>query len=293
VVLEITRIILEKKEKPMPFYLDVLFDDPRLMIVCALNIVINMLTLTTNASRVAGAESKRIATSLSLYNLFQTSFRMLNLIYAPLLASMVDILSGTGRIDLILIKLRFVVFSAALGSIIGFVMLPTFIEVYKQGIKGMEKFGSVPRGILNLIKTPRYWLLFFQCLRKPSFLGVNPGKVQVIPRWFLMFNVFGVSMWTIGVISANYASALNPELVRTTLNLSGVVNGIGTVFLFILVDPVSSLIMDQSVSGDRPIEHVKIMVIWLAIGSVIGNLLGLFLLEPAARYIIWASKFIM
>jgi hypothetical protein len=277
----------------MPFHLDVLFGDSRLITICLLNIVINMLTLTTNASRVAGAETKRIATSLSLYNLFQTSFRMLNLIYAPLLASMVDILSRDGRVDLILIKLRFVVLSAALGSIIGFVLLPTFIEVYKQGIKGMEKFGSVPRGILNLLKTPRYWLIFFKCLRKPSLLGVNPTKIHHIPRWFLLFNVFGISMWTIGVISANYASALNPELVRTTLNLSGVVNGIGTIFLFILVDPVSSLIMDQSVSGDRPVSHVKVMVIWLAVGSVIGNLFGLFLLEPAANYIIWASRFIM
>jgi hypothetical protein len=277
----------------MPFYLDVLLDDPKLLIVCLLNILINMLTLTTNASRVAGAETKRIATSLSLYNLFQTSFRMLNLIYAPLLASIVDVLAGAGSVELILIKLRFVVFSSAIGSLIGFILLPTFIEVYKQGIKGMEKFGSVPRGILGLIKAPRYWLKFFQCLRKPSLLGVNPGNIQHIPRWFLLFNVLGISMWTIGVISANYASALNPELVRTTLNLSGVVNGIGTIFLFIFVDPVSSLIMDQSVSGDRPVAHVKIMIIWLAIGSVIGNVLGLFLLEPAANYIIWASKFIM
>jgi hypothetical protein len=99
-------------------------------------------------------------------------------------------------------------------------------------------------------------------------------------------------MWTIGLIASIYASALNPALVRTTLNLSGIVNGIGTIFLFVLVDPVSSLIMDQSVSGDRPVEHVKIMVIWLAIGSFIGNILGVFLLDPAAHYILWFSKFI-
>jgi hypothetical protein len=131
-----------------------------------------------------------------------------------------------------------------------------------------------------------------KCLRKPGFFGVNPLSVNLIPRSFLVFNVIGVAMWTIGVISSTYASVLNPALVRTAVHLSGIINGIGTIFLFVLVEPVSALVVDQTISGDRPIDHVKIMVIWLAIGSIIGNLLGVLLLVPAADYILWVSRLI-
>lgn len=276
----------------MPFHLEQLLGDTRLLVVCVLNVLINLLTLTTNAARVSGAETKRVATALSLFNVFQVSFRLLNLIYAPLMASIVDILTREGKLDIILIKLRFVVLSASFGSFLGFLLLPTFIEIYKLGIKAMERYGSMPKIVFSFATTPHYWAALLRCFRKPSFLGVNPLNVNLIPRSFLIFNVMGVAMWTIGVISSTYASALNQELVRTAVNLSGIINGIGTIFLFVLVEPVSALIVDQAVHGDRTGEHVRIMVIWLAIGSILGNLIGLPLLVPAANYILWVSKLI-
>ncbi len=276
----------------MPFNLQYLLGDERLIVVCILNAMINLLTLTTNAARVSGAETKRVATALSLFNVFQVSFRLLNLIYAPLMASIVDLLARQGKIHIILIKLRFVVFSAAFGSFIGLLLLPTFIEVYKLGIKAMERHGSMPRIAIAFLKTPKYWKKLLFCLRKPSLLGVNPLHVNLIPRWFLIFNTLGVAMWTIGVISSTYASVLNPALVRTAINLSGIVNGIGTIFLFVLVEPVSALVVDQVVSGDRPSSHVRIMVLWLAFGSILGNLIGVLLLVPAAHYILTVSKII-
>lgn len=276
----------------MPFSLQYLFGDTKLLIVCLLNILINLLTLTTNAARASGAETKRVATALSLFNLFQVSFRLLNLIYAPLMASIVDHLAREGRLDLILVKLRFVVLSAAFGSFLGFLLLPTFIEIYKLGIKALEKHGSIPKIVVAFITRPAYWGKLFHCLRAPGFMGVNPLNLKDIPRSFLIFNLIGVSMWTVGVISSTYASVLNPELVRTAIHLSGIINGIGTIFLFVLVEPVSALIVDQVVSGTRPIDHVRIMIIWLAAGSIIGNLMGVVLLVPAADIILWVSKLI-
>ena len=123
-------------------------------------------------------------------------------------------------------------------------------------------------------------------------LGINPFEIKNLPKSFLVFNLIGVAIWTIGVISSTYASALNPELVRTAIHLSGIVNGIGTICLFVLVEPVSALIVDQTVSGNRSIDDVKKMVLWLGLGSVLGNLVGLILLVPAANYILWVSQLI-
>jgi len=301
----------------MPLHLDYLFGDTRLMIVCLLNVLINLLTLTTNAARVSGAVTKRVATALSLFNVFQVSFRLLNMIYAPLMASIVDKLAGhrtpatmvfkfvfweftyydahvttQENLNIILIKLRFIVFSAAIGSAIGFLLLPTFIEIYKSGIKAMERHGSIPNVILAFFTRLNYWKALVKCFRKPSLLGVNPLDIKVIPKAFLVFNMIGISIWTIGVIASTYASVLNPDMVRTSIHLSGIINGIGTICLFVLVEPVSSLVVDQVAAGKRPVAHVKIMVIWLALGSILGNLLGVVLLVPASVYILWMSKLI-
>ncbi|MCE1245041.1 MAG: lipid II flippase Amj family protein [Firmicutes bacterium] len=276
----------------MPFHLEQIVGDKTVMVVCLLNIAINLLTLTTNAARVSGAETGRVATALSLYNIFQVSFRLLNMVYAPLLGVMVDKLAKVGQVDAILIKLQYVVFSAAVGSLLGFLLLPTFIEIYKMGIKAMERHGSVPKVVVAFISKPHYWKALFSCTRRPSFLGVNPLDIKKIPRSFLFFNFLGVAIWTIGVIASAYASALNPDLVRTSLQLSGIVNGIGTICLFVLVEPVSALIVDQASMGKRPLEHVKIMVVWLALSSFIGNLFGLLLLVPSAHYILWMSKIV-
>ena len=56
-------------------------------------------------------------------------------------------------------------------------------------------------------------------------------------------------LWsTIGVLAASYASALAPQYARTAMTLSGVINGVGTLLLVLLVDPVSALITDQALS---------------------------------------------
>lgn len=270
--------------------INILFSDRTLLIVCFLNILINLLTLTTNAARVSGAVTKRVATALSLFNIFQVSFRLLNMVYAPLMASIVDKESGSP--ELVLVKLRFIVLAAALGSFLGFLMLPTFIEIYKNGIKAMEKHGSVPSVAMAFLTRTSYWKTLFHSLRKPSFLEVSPFQIEGIPKAFLIFNMLGIAIWTIGVISSTYASVLNPDMVRTSIHLSGLVNGIGTIFLFVLVEPVSALIVDQAAAESRPVSDVQKMVIWLAFGSIAGNILGLLLMEPAALYINWMSSFI-
>lgn len=209
------------------------------------------------------------------------------MIYAPLMASIVD--KESGDPGMVLVKLRFIVFSAAIGSALGFLLLPTFIEIYKKGIKAMELHGSVPRVALAFMTRFSYWKSLFKSIRKPCMLGVNPKEISALPKAFLLFNLLGVAIWTIGVIASTYASVLNPSMVRTSIHLSGLVNGIGTVCLFVLVEPVSALIVDQAASGSRPVDDVRKMVLWLAGGSIAGNMVGLILLVPAALYINWMS----
>jgi hypothetical protein len=46
-----------------------------------------------------------------------------------------------------------------------------------------------------------------------------------------------------------------PDLARTATTLSSVINGVGTVLLLILIDPVEALIPDQALRGSRPVSE--------------------------------------
>jgi hypothetical protein len=87
-----------------------------------------------------------------------------------------------------------------------------------------------------------------------------------------------------------YASVLAPELARTTTTLSGGVNGVGTLLLVILIDPVSALITDQALRGKRPASEVSHIVIWQVTGRFIGTLLAQLLFFPAALLVVHLAR---
>lgn len=265
--------------------------DFRLIFVCLISILVNILNTATSASRISGVETKRIATSISLFNLFQLFARLSNLFYVPVMGTIVDLAVRTGNLHLLLVKMHYIVFSATIGSLLGFLLLPTFVELYIRGINAFERRGSLFMVILGLLYPPNT-IKIFKAFRKPSFLGLKSLSLKGLPKSFLFFNIFVIAIWTVGVLSATYASALVPEFARTATLLSGLVNGIATILLTLLVDPIAAMITDQAAHNQRPMEHVKVIVVYIVLGNIIGTILSQFILYPGAEYIAWATKLI-
>ncbi|MCL5036029.1 MAG: lipid II flippase Amj family protein [Chloroflexi bacterium] len=265
------------------------FSDWRMPTVCLICMLVNILTTTTGAARASGVITKRIATSMSVFNLFMLISRLANLAYVPVMATIVDLAASTGDLQTLLLKMRIIVVFATLGCIIGFLLLPTFIEIYIKSIHQIEKEGSLPMVIIKLFK-PSNFIKALKCIRRPSFIGVDSFSLEGVPSTFLIFNVLVFAIWTIGVLAATYASAMVPELARTATLLSGMVNGFATITLTLIVDPVSALITDQAVHKIRPIKQVNIMVLYLTLGNILGTVLSQFLLLPGAKFIEWGTK---
>jgi hypothetical protein len=101
----------------------------------------------------------------------------------------------------------------------------------------------------------------------------------------LVFNVVLTAVYSIGVVSSYYASLLDVAAARTALGLSGIVNGLGTVAFTLFVDPTASMITDEAVRGERPVEQVRSMVFYLALTAIVGTLLSQVILWPAAKVI--------
>jgi hypothetical protein len=113
-----------------------------------------------------------------------------------------------------------------------------------------------------------------------------------LPAKLLVGNVIVTGIQAIAIVASYYASILQPDVARTALSASGLVNGIATIAFATIVDPTSALLVDQAVKGERPIAEIRSMVFYLALTFIAGTLLSQLILYPAAIYIGDAARFI-
>lgn len=121
-------------------------------------------------------------------------------------------------------------------------------------------------------------------------MGVTRADVARLPKGFLLGNVLVVAVHSCGVVAAIYAGAeLSENLGRTALLLSSVVNGLATITLAIVVDPVVANLTDQCEKGHRPAADIKAAALGLVAGMLLGALLAQFILYPATQIIEYAA----
>lgn len=254
----------------------------------ALNALFMLLATTTVASRVSAVLTRQVASALAIYNFFFLITRLAQQVYAPVLGSVSDQLSNAGQSGALESLFRQVLMGATVGAFLGWLLMPTFIEIYRRAILALERYRSIP-GLLLRTLDPRVWLVILGCLRPPSLLGINASSVRRLPRLFLIGNLVVISIHTVGVMAAVYAGTLYPEFKRTATLLSSVVNGFATIALAILVDPKVALITDDTIEGRRSMDEMRAMAVLLLAGTFLGTLVSQLLFLPSAHLIGWVA----
>lgn len=260
-----------------------------MFIVIALAIIVSILYSTNVTSRISAVITGRVATAIAVYNLFFLITRLAQQIYAPIIGVLVDSAMANKTVPLLEAQLRWIIFSGSIGTLIGWLLIPTFIQIYNKAVSGIEKYGSLPM-VLLLSMLPQNWAHWIKCMRPPSLLGVKLKDIKEIPRPFLVYNIIVIAIHAVGVLAATFAGALRPEFARQATLLSGVVNGVATILMGIIVDPIASLITDQAVSNERPKQHVKTIAVFLTAGMFIGTLFSQLIFLPCAYFINWCSE---
>ena len=264
----------------------------RLIIVSVFTGMIHMIDTLSYSVRLAGIKTKRLAMALSLFNIIVLISRTANMIQAPLLGSMVDKAINGGNSTLLLSDFRLIILSATAGSILGALLIPTFIEIFSKGILSLEKAGSMPQ-LIELMLVQRPIRSIKRSVKKPRFSllkGLLPNK---IPLTFLILNVIITAISTIGVLSAIYAGAQVPEYRMTASQLSGIINGIATILLAIIVDPQAAIITDQTLQGTRDKGEANTMVVFLVGGKILGTILSQLIFLKAVQVVVIITKLIV
>lgn len=266
----------------------------QLIVALVINVVIQAIQIGAYAARLAGVRTGRVATSISLFNLFVTASRLATLIYTLMLGPLADRAGNAVRAaspagvpgiqHTFEIQLRVIILAGTAGTLLGSLLLPMFTYMYVRGVRSFERTRSLPHSMARLF-SPRVIVSIVRHIRVPSWSEVVDFSPRRIPKRLLVFNVVVTGIYAIGVVAAYYASVLAPSVARTAIGTSGLINGIGTIAFTFFVDPTSSIIVDEAVKGERPHEDVKSMVFYLALTAIIGWILSQAILWPSAEFI--------
>lgn len=265
----------------------------------AITFIVQGVTIGAYAARLAGVQTKRIATSISLFNLFVTTGRLANLFMAFFIGPLSDRAGNAVRLDVVMApvwqhlfetQLRLIVLAGSLGMTVLALFLPMFTYMFRRGVHSFEARGSIPHSLTRLF-SPRVLLDIARSEHLPSIAALRRFDWRVLPKRLLIFNTVVMCVYAIGVQSSYLASVLDANVARTAIGLSGIVNGVGTIAFTLFVDPTSAMITDQAIHGKRSVEEVRSMVFYLSLTAIVGSLLSQAILYPAAVVIEVVSRF--
>ena len=273
----------------------------QLIVAMALNAVTQAIQIGAYAARYAGVKTERIATSISLFNVFVTASRLAALFLTPSLGALADNASRSSigaklaAVPAPIVatfdkQMRLVVAAGTVGTMLGALLLPTFIYLFMRGIRSFERRNSVLRALVRL-GHPLVMMDVLSSIRLPEIPTILAYTRESVPAKLLIGNLVVMAIYAIGVPSAYYASVLNLDARTTAAGLSGIVNGIGTLAFTFFVDPTSALMVDQAVKGERSLNSIRAMVIGLCVTAVIGTMLSQLLLWPGAWAISHVASF--
>ncbi len=255
--------------------------DYQLLFLSLLVILINIISTLSYSVRIAGVSTGRIAFALSLFNLMVLFSRSSNAILAQLLSKRTeeDILStaipNPGDFRILLL-------AAALGTLAGAFLIPTFQRILTRAVRSYEARPSMG-ALLMTAANPRNWWLAAGDFTMPSPRNVEQmRKAKPLPWHVFLLNAGGTALITCGVFSSLYAGYLVPELRLTAGNLSALVNFIGTILMFALVDPHFSYLSDKVVSGEASHSYFRSVVVGMAGSRLAGTFLAQLILVPGA-----------
>lgn len=257
--------------------------------------VVQGVTIGAYAARLAGVQTKRIATSISLFNLFVTTGRLANLFMLFFIGPLSDE-AGNATVNVAAwhhvfeLQLRLIVLAGTVGMVVFALLLPMFTYLFRRGVHSFEARGSVPHSLTRLL-APAVIADVLRAQRLPSLAEIRSFDWRCLPKRLLIFNVVVMCVYAIGVQASYLASVLDSNVVRTAVGLSGVINGIGTIAFTLFVDPTSSMISDQAIHGKRSVGEVRSMVFYLSLTAILGSLLSQVILYPAAVVIEVVARF--
>ncbi|MEJ1240267.1 lipid II flippase Amj family protein [Chryseolinea sp. T2] len=264
---------------------------PQVLVVLVLTFIINLVTTLSYSVRIVGIRTGRIAISFALFNLLVLVSRTANGFQAPLLAKSVEDNIKAGVFD-DEITFRLIILSCSAATIVGALLVPTFQRVLSKAVLNFSVHKSMYR--LALHGFSKGGILYLkESIAIPSRDNVAGIKFDDEFPWrIFILNVVAVAILTVGVLSAVYASYLNPDYRTTASNLSAFINGFGTILMFAFIDPHLSAMTDDVMIGKYSEGMFRKYVVYMIGARFIGTVVAQLIFLPGAELLEWIARHI-
>ncbi|MFJ7952463.1 lipid II flippase Amj family protein [Lysinibacillus sp. NPDC096418] len=255
-------------------------------------LIIHSIETLAYAVRLSGARVKLLASALALFNVMVMVSRLANMMQQPFTGSLVDTVPTVNSLAFVESQYRFIIGAASIGTLIGILLLPTFVAIFSRGIINLaEERGSIP-ALLKKGFTFEYLRRGIKHIRMPSFTYLKGIGLRDIPVKLFVINILITAIYTIGVLSSLYAGLLVPKLKATAVMASGLINGVATILLIIFIDPKISILADDVINKRGSYLDLKRASVMMMASRFLGTILAQFLFIPGAHYVAWFAKFI-
>ena len=264
----------------------------QVIIVLITTVIISIISTLTYSVRIVAVRTGRIAVSFAVFNIFALISRTANTIQAPLLAKKIESTIATGNPQGLLYIFRLILFSTTLATIIGAVLMPTFIKIFGKAVESFSINRSIPKLLIHGFSKSGIEQ-FKSSVTKPKKENLAQLKdFKMMPKKIILLNTLAYAILTVGVLASLYAGCLNPELRTTCSTLSAVITGISTLLMVIFIDPFISMLTDDVIRGECTQLQFDRCIIFIVGGVIVGTILSQFLLVPAAQIISFIAKLI-
>ena len=265
----------------------------KLMLISLFILIIHSIETLAYAVRLSGARVKLLASALSLFNLMVMVSRLANMMQQPFTGSLIDNAPKVNTLEFVENQYRIVIGSATLGTIIGILLLPTFIALFSRAIIHLsEERGSIP-SLIRKGLTLEYIKRGIKHIHLPKLSYLKDISLKDIPIRLFIINMIITAIYTIGVLSALYAALIAPERATTAIMASGLINGIATILLIIFIDPKISILADDVINQKGSYLNLKGVSLMMVTSRLLGTIIAQVFFIPGAGYIAWFTKFIV
>ncbi|MCP3742771.1 lipid II flippase Amj family protein [Rossellomorea sp. BNER] len=254
-------------------------------------LIIHSVETLAYAVRLSGARVKLIASALSLFNMMVIISRLSNMMQQPFTGGLVDSAPKDNALTVVEHQFRLLIGASTVGTIVGIILLPTFVAIFSRGIIHLSKQGGSVPLLIQKGFTLQYIRRGVTHISTPNFTYIKGVNFKNIPKRLFLINMVVTAVYTIGVLSALYASLIAPDRAASTIMASGLINGIATILLTVFVDPKISVMADDVVNEKGSYSNLKGVSIMMIFSRLLGTALAQLLFIPGAHYIAWISQF--
>lgn len=261
--------------------------DIQLLFLCFLTFIIHLIGTLAYSVRIAGVRTRKIAVSFALFSILVLVSRTSNMMLSPFLAKRVE--KGLQHADSLLGDFRWLLLTAAIATIAGAILIPTFQRVFSRAVLHFQVHRSVPKLLLHgFFKGGLSYVRVSASMPAAQNIAASTG--HGVSASMTLMNILATALWTVGVFAALYASVLDPSVRVTSSTLSSIINGGATIMLAVFIDPHMSGMTDDVIEGKVGEAQFRKAVVWLIGSRLVGTLLAQALLVPSAWLIMHVAR---